>query len=300
MNSDIITKNPDATSVSFIDLSHDVLCTTGQGLVRGVREIRISNQDEGLSNGRLCIRINGDPLKCSVSEMTVGQTSVTAIAYADLSSGIMRAGSDPKPGDGEVILILLIDANIPDSTMARAGITATEGITVAVQDLGLHFDGMPASGSLRQNVVVVSDRDSELFLRGAGKHTKLGELIGRTTIEAVKSSAEENGTSIVSHMSISGMLSDYGYDRDSLYRLSGCEDMSLFIVNMLDRDSDPVALATVSSAIHIYNEVQWGLVSEEVGARTVAAVLGSGLGIEVEADSILRMLASTVARYLKG
>ena len=300
MGNEIIAKGIDELSITFGDDSHDVLSTSGPGLLKGIRTIKAGRGEPGFSDGCLYLHIDGDPSKFSVSEMSIGSTAVKAISFADFSGGRIRIGNDPGKGDGEVSVILLLSSDMPDSTMARAGITATEAITVAMQDLGLSYDKMYASGSARQTITVVRYGDADLYLRGAGKHCKMGELIGKTTIESVRASAEENGVSIVSRMSITGMMDSYGYDRDMLFSMSGLQDQSLFIVCMLDRDSDPVALATVSAVLHMYNEIQWGLVAEDVGTEAAIRVLESGLRINVERGELLDVLARAVARFLSG
>ena len=271
--------------------------STDTGIVRNIRRITIGRGEAGLSGDTLHIHIDGNAARVCVSESSYRSTAVKAIAFADLSSGLVRIGHEPQSGKGELALILLMDSDMPDSSLARAGITATEAITASVQDLGLAYGGMPASGSVNQTIVTVCSKGSGLFLRGAGKHTKLGELIGRSAIEAVKASAAENGTSIASRMSLSAMMDAYGYDQERLFSMSGSLDYPGFLGRIIEKDSDPKVLVLVSSIIHVCNEVQWGLLDAGTGMEAIIGLMRAGLREPVRSEGLMDTLALNVALY---
>lgn len=296
MGSENIIRNMDDVTIQFTDNYHDVLSTLF-GKVESIKNIILSNADTSLNEGTMTIHIDGDSTKVGISELSSGSTFVNAVAFANLSEGLSRSGHEPQAGKGEVVVIVLIDSDMPDSTMARAGITVNEGITAAIQDLGLAYDGLLASGATRQDIVIVRNRAPGMYLRGAGNHTKLGELIGRSTIEAVKRSAEENGTSIYSRMSVVELLSGYGYDQERLFSMSGCPDYSQFLVKILDKDSDPTVLAAVSATLHIVDCIRWGLVAEDVGMEAGIQVISTGISEPIRAQDLPETLAATVARY---
>lgn len=296
MGTEIINRDADEFSIMFMDEARDGM-STDFGVVHGITKITLGHGETSFTEGSLYIHIDGDATKVGISELSFNSTFVTAYAFAELSAGLMRSGCDAQTGDGEIVLIVLMDSDMPDSTLARAGITATEAITAAVQDLGLAYGGEPASGSVRQTIVTVRSKESGMFLRGAGKHTKLGELIGRSTIEAVKASSSENGLTIANRASLMEMMNGYGYDQDRLHTLSGSEDYSLFLVKVLDKDSDPRAVATVSAALHIYNESRWGLVDNGTATEVVIGLLRIGLREPVRCDGILETIAKNVAMY---
>lgn len=296
MGSEIIDRGAEEITVTLGKGAHDAL-STDLGIVRNIRKIILGNGEAGLSDGEMYIHIDGDATKVCVSELSYNSTFVTAIAFADLTSGLIRIGHDPQSGNGSVVLILLMESDMPDSTLARAGITATEAITASVQDLGLAYDGNPASGSVDQTIVTVCSKDSGLYLRGAGKHTKLGELIGRSTIEAVKASAAENGTTMASRASLVDMLGAYGYDQEKLFAMSGCSDYPKFLDRVISKDSDPKVLALVSSIIHVSNEVQWGLLEPEIGMEVGIGLMRVGLREPVRSDDLMDTLALNVALY---
>ena len=297
MGSEFIERNIDRFAIHFEDGYHDALTTTGQGLISGIREIVFGNDPTSYSDGTLYVHIDGDPTKFQVSEDSFESTFVKTIAFSDLTSGVQRIDSEPQPGEGETVAVVLMDADTPDSTLARAGVTATEGITAAVQDLMVTYGGIRASGSRKQNVIVVRNRGSIVFLRDAGKHSRLGELIGKTVIGAVKASADANGVNPGARKSVVSILSSYGYSQDELQRMSGCPDSSAFLVKVITKDSESKALLSVSAAFHVYDYVRWGLFPEEEGKRAVQEILRAGLREPVGFGSIPDIIANTVAFY---
>ena len=292
MANEIIRSSKDGTVIEFSDDLHDAIATVAQGMIPSVRRIVIGNGPASFGDGVLSIHIDGDPINVGVTELEFNTTKVTAVSLADLSDGTERMGHRPQSGKGGVVVVLIMHLDCPDSTLARAGITATEAITAAVQDLGLAYDSMTVSGSARQDIVVVRDRGSDLFLRGAGKHSKLGELIGRATIDSVKESAARNGTDIGSRRSVLAMLSSYGYGAERLSEMAGRR------ISASGRDSDPKTVATVSAVLHLYNECRWGLVSEEIATKVGTAAIASGIGEPVVGKDQLETLALTAIKHV--
>jgi adenosylcobinamide amidohydrolase len=278
---------------------HDVLSTTF-GMSRRVRKIMAGNYAQHFESGILYLHVDGDPSRFCVSEKSYGVTEVTAVAFADLDSGLERAGSDPQEGAGEVCIIVVADCDMPDSTLARAGITVNEAVTATVQDLDLSYDSLSASGSARQTIAIACNKDSGLFLRGSGNHCKLGELIGSASIDALKESASMNGTGPGHRMSVMARMSEYGYSGEELFKRSGCDDPSLFLVKEVTMDSDPDLLATVSAVLHVYDEVRWGFITEEEGLAVARGIIRGGMCEPAASDGILETLACTIAARIGG
>lgn len=196
MKNDSIILDGKGAIIDLSDADYEVLSTTADGLLKEIREIRINNDEPDHSNGVLNIHIGGSVENISVKVSEFNVTKVKAVAFANLRGGLERAGQNPQEGDGEVLVVMVIDADIPVSTMARACITVTEGITSAIQDLGLRYGDICVSGSKFENVVIVRRKGQSPHLRGAGNHCKLGELIGTAAVESVKESAMKNGVDL--------------------------------------------------------------------------------------------------------
>ena len=89
---------------------------------------------------------------------------------------------------GTINIIILTNVTFSDGAMARAIITATEAKTAALQDMDARSSISPenqATGTGTDNMIVVSGTDPEKKIRHTGGHTKMGELIGVTTMIAV-------------------------------------------------------------------------------------------------------------------
>ena len=223
----------------------------------------------------LVVSENTNALSCGISELSFGSTWGAAIAIADLRSGICRAGAEGCEGEGEVSLILLLGPDFSISSMARAGITSVEAITAVIQDLKLRDrEGRCGSGTKNLRMAIVSDKKSEIHLRGTGKHSKMGEIIGRTVYDAVMDSAIKNGVQRPGPV-MAGLLSK-GFDEERIRSMLGmtAEGLETFVRKM---DDDNVK-ACFSSISHLEDEISWGLIPEsagnEIGRKAIAAVLG--------------------------
>ena len=104
-------------------------------------------------------------------------------------AGYYGAGARPEIyRPGTINILLFINADMPPGILTRALVTCTEGKTAALRELmvGSRYSENPATGTGTDSTVIVCDPKSPLYFRSAGKHNKLGELIGKTVKEAVK------------------------------------------------------------------------------------------------------------------
>ena len=123
-------------------------------------------------------------------------TMVTAIATAGVDENGSRAG-DPASWQerggtlgipvGTVNLLLHISADLNPGALATALITATEAKCAVMQELRLPslFSSGLATGSGTDGAVIVSDCGAQ-ELTDAGKHSKLGEMLGKAVHTAVR------------------------------------------------------------------------------------------------------------------
>lgn len=134
----------------------------------------------------------------SIKENTYEDLTVTAIVtggidvnggrVGDPSSSVERSDVPHEYRIGTINIILYIDADMSPGGMARALVTCTEAKTAAIQELllGSKYSRGLATGSGTDSSIIVADSESPRYLTSAGKHSKLGELIGITVKEAVK------------------------------------------------------------------------------------------------------------------
>ena len=162
------------------------------------KHIALTAQDLGIDPAFACgLTTAAFVENVSIKSQTYKDTTVTAVVTGGIEVNGGRAG-DPATwheSDGHAVftggtinIMLYINVNLSQGAMARSIITATEAKTAAIQELmasSRYSDGL-ATGSGTDGIIVVSNAQSPVKLTEAGKHFKLGELIGQTVIAAVK------------------------------------------------------------------------------------------------------------------
>ncbi len=233
--------------------------------------------------------------------------TVTAIVTAGIEKNGGRAG-DPasyyetgdssEPVGGTINTILLISADLPEYTMTRAVMTAAEAKAVALQQLmarSIYSTGI-ATGSGTDMIVIVADPGSSRHLSNAGKHSTLGELIGRTVIAATTAALEmETGLSPASQADVLVRLLRFGVGEEDIWMIAAARHEEMipgislkekFLDCLRKKSREPGLVAVVSAIIHIMDEVAWNLLSEHE-AKTVACRLireGFDLNFEIGGD----------------
>ena len=214
---------------------------------------------------------------------------VTAIVTGGIGINGGRAGDpasyyqdngETKMINGTINTILLIGANLPPYTMARTIITASEAKVVAVQELmapSCYSCGI-ATGSGTDMIAVVADSTSPYELTDSGKHSKLGELIGKCVIEATKEALAKQ-TELTPAVQCDSIvrLKRFGISEDTIWEMA-CElegDLlkSDFNKNLLLLRKNPVVVGLTSSILHIIDEVSWGLLCEQNGKKAAFAII---------------------------
>ena len=140
----------------------------------------------------------------AIETLKYKELTVTAIVTGGIETNGGRVG-DPadyyRPQEktvkyGTINIMLVLDCDLAPGTIARALVTCTEAKTAAIQELleGSKYSQGLATGSGTDQTMIVCNAESELYLDGAGKHSKLGELIGKAVIAAVKKAlAKQSG-----------------------------------------------------------------------------------------------------------
>lgn len=122
-----------------------------------------------------------------VEEAAAG-ISVVAFATAGLTNAL-RVG-DPATfasvAPGTINVIVVIDAPLSDAALVEAVSMTVEARTLAVLEAGVSStrSRLPATGTGTDAIVVVAPRDGAT-LAYCGKHTVLGERLGRSVLRAV-------------------------------------------------------------------------------------------------------------------
>lgn len=212
---------------------------------------------------------------------TYKELVVTAIVTAGVEGNGGRVGdptnyyspvekiADYKPGT--INIMLIIDADMAVGTMTRALVTCTEAKTAALQELmvgSLYSNGL-ATGSGTDQSIVLANPESSLYFEGAGKHSKLGELIGLAVKQAVKEALlKQNGLSPAKQHSILRRFKRFGLTEETIWKqysnsAAGSIEKQQFIKLLYQLEKDSQAVTYASLYIHLLDQLLWGLLSAD-------------------------------------
>jgi adenosylcobinamide hydrolase len=248
--------------------------------------------------------------------------AVCAIVTAGIDKNGVRAG-DPasyyengdcfEPVGGTINTILLINAALPEYAMVRALMTATEAKAAALQQLmarSIYSTGI-ATGSGTDMIAIVADPCSKIYLSDAGTHSKLGELIGKTVIQATYAALEkETGLSPASQCDALVRLLRYKVTEEVLWNIvteiSGQDPSDptvkeQFFQQLRTWAKEPRTVAIVAAALHIVDEAEWGLIPSPKAKESIDCILLDLTGEVPEFrnnDAILQSLSIALGRLV--
>lgn len=176
-----------------------------------------------------------------------------------------------KPGT--INIMVAIDGNLPPRTLTRALITITEAKVAAIQELleGSKYSTGIATGSGTDGVIVYCNLESDKIYNDAGKHSKLGELIGIATKRAVKEAlAKQSGLTPETQKSIFRRGKRYGISIEKVWekyleRHNEKFDKKLETIEFLKEvEKNEELVALTSLYIHLLDQLDWGLLSKNI------------------------------------
>lgn len=179
------------------DLSHGKTrwCTLLDSTLAGHMRRIAENADLPEANTGLCTA--AQIKNTAIMQARWEETEVTAFVTAGIDENGGRAG-DPatwqeKNGTlgipvGTVNILLHFNCDLSDGALTGALLTATEAKVAAIQELLLpsKVSNQIATGSGTDGAVLICDPGSPCGFTDTGKHSKLGEMIGKTVLSAVK------------------------------------------------------------------------------------------------------------------
>lgn len=193
-----------------------------------------------------------------------------------------------EPRIGTINILLHIDADLDPGTLARTIVTCTEAKTAVLQELMVpsRYSTGPATGTGTDGVIVVADADSPVYLTNAGKHSKLGELIGRTVKEALREALQkQQGLNPEKQHDILNRIDRYGVTEDTLWEdykewieRNGHEPerteeflqktkfpfLRAEFTEQLEKIRKNAMMVTYTSLfVHLLDQLNWGLISGE-------------------------------------
>jgi adenosylcobinamide amidohydrolase len=184
--------------------------------------------------------------------------------YESLKPAEAESG-EPKPGT--INTMIFINLPLTPGALTRTIMTATEAKSAALQELAVnsrYSDGLATGTGTDQIAVAAMEIDGRRPLTGAGKHSKLGELIGRTVKAAVKGTLlRQNGMTTDRQCSVKIHLERFGLNTESLIstiseHLSENE-AALLRNNFRGIFHDPPTVAAVAALAHLKDKFAWGI-----------------------------------------
>ncbi len=215
---------------------------------------------------------------------------ITVICTAGLDINAARAGElagfdevtyTPDCHQGTVNLFLFADLNLLEGTMARLLMTMTEAKSAAIQELNIrsNFSDGLATGSGTDGIVVVCSPDAEVCLSNAGPHAKFGEIVSGLVKAALKEALfKQTGLDEKRQCGLEARLKGYGLEK-------------WLVENGLSNMSNTQAVPLVLMALRLLEEVQWGLLSLEMGISGLKCLFHKD--IELEASHTLTLPQDT-------
>lgn len=206
------------------------------------------------------------------------ELTVTAIVTGGIETNGGRVGDladyyrpQEKPVKyGTINIMLVLDCDLAPGTIARALVTCTEAKTAAIQELleGSKYSQGLATGSGTDQTIIVCNTESELYLDGAGKHSKLGELIGRAVIAAVKKAlAKQSGLTPALQHNAFRRLKRFGVQPDGMWEAFHCAQLAVikpqYLVAAEKLACEETMLTFTSLYIHLLDQCAWKLISPQ-------------------------------------
>lgn len=241
-----------------------------------------------------------------IEEASYKDLSVTAIVTASLEVNGGRVcdpaqyyeekGKENMVRAGTINIMLHINANMTPGCMTRAVVTLTEAKSAAIAELlgsSLYSHGI-ATGSGSDSVIITADADSDFELTYAGKHGKLGEMIGITVKTAVKKALGKHmGLTPESQHSIEKRTFRYGLTQEKYWEAiqtenqvkslkSSLKDHITLPVQISEQkfkdklnflDQDGLMVSCTSLYIHLMDQLDWGLLEPEETEEPAAMLL---------------------------
>ena len=216
----------------------------------------------------------------SIKSNSYKDITVTALVTGGVEVNGGRVG-DPASWDeleekpiehashGTINIILHLNVDVTPGALARILVTCTEAKTAALQELlapSRYSIGL-ATGSGTDGTIIVANADSKICLTDAGKHSKLGELIGKTVKDAVKEALYlQTGLSPTSQHNVLKRVDRFGITEDVLWeRYRECAndglDRARFSNRLYHLLRQDMLVTYTSLYAHLIDQLMWELLS---------------------------------------
>ncbi|MDO5422185.1 MAG: adenosylcobinamide amidohydrolase [Eubacteriales bacterium] len=220
-----------------------------------------------------------------VTAVVTGGIEVNGGRVGDPASWHEVAGKAQEVKQGTINIMLFINTDLSKGALTRAVVTCTEAKTAAIQELlapSRYSMGL-ATGSGTDGTIVVCNADSDVCLTNAGKHSKLGELIGKAVKAAVKEALnKQSGLCPERQHYVDQRVDRFGITEQTLWeefcRTSEGLTRAEFSECWYQAASRGDLVVSVSLYAHLLDQLMWGMVTpdeaKQMGAKLTGIMLG--------------------------
>ena len=167
-----------------------------------------------------------------------------------------------------------------------------------------------ATGSGTDGTIVCCNLESDRTYSNAGKHSKLGELIGLSVKEAVKKALDlQSGLNEINQKSILKRAKRYGVTSETLwenYILKDRKNM-LHKLDYMDAlfkiEKNETLVSYISLILHLLDQHEWKLLSKEVVAIHCQEILDKillGITVNQKADNLVEEIIEKLKISING
>ncbi len=210
----------------------------------------------------------------------------TVMETEDGFERLTPTGKPPVPGT--INIMLFISQPLTKAALTRTLVTATEAKTAVLQELAVnsrYSDGLATGTGTDQIVVAAPDREG-FRLSWAGKHGKLGELIGSAVKAAIRETlGKQNSLTAMGQCSAKIHLERFGCNSESMLagisQYLNVEQAELLGHNISGITRDPVTVAAVAAMAHLKDKFSWGILPQTCWTEIMtasAALLSCAVG----------------------
>ncbi len=244
-----------------------------------------------------------------VTAVVTGGVEINGGRAGDPASYHEKNGKSIPHKAGTINILLFINADLDEGAITRALVTCTEAKTAALQELmaGSCYSTGIATGSGTDGTIIACCKESPVILSYAGKHSKLGELIGRCVKDGVKEALYlQTGLSPSGQHSILRRLKRYGICKEIIYAHMkdccsiGTDEFNQFF-DLIDREDRLVTV--ISLCVHLLDQLEWGLLSFDEVSSGISDMLGLISSSETKysfnvKEDLINGIAATLAKKI--
>jgi len=207
----------------------------------------------------------------TVTAIVTGGIEVNGGRVGDPTTYYQPIEKETLKKPGTINIMLVIDGDLPEGTMVRALVTCTEAKTAALQELmaGSNYSQGLATGSGTDSTIIITNPTSPLYFENAGKHAKVGELIGITVKKAVKEALKlETGLSPNDQHSVLRRLKRFGINEEGLWQCYIRKGVikrhkAQFSDYISQLNGNSLMITYTSLYVHLLDQLAWELLSAE-------------------------------------